>query len=285
GFADPVRADRPAGGGRPGNGHVNACRFAYGGRCPPCHGRGVQKSNISGPSATEPYIAAEEFVSESYFPSPVDIWAAGIVYYTMTYLAIPWHRAEITDTRFASYLDSRRTAQQFWDRVTAAAAAAETGDAEKLSHSDGSVTGTPTLRCNGRADVDAGRSDDNRSDNPGGADTFRKTTDMGGANVPGTLQEEQVQQQTQQNKQPRLHNFPLAEGLRKPVEVNLGPFMRFSPGAAHIVFRMLEPDPKRRWTAHDIKCDPWFANVECCYECPRNEHHGHKIIHRALNEP
>jgi serine/threonine protein kinase len=38
-----------------------------------------------------PYIAPEEFNGADYDAREVDIWATGVIYYTMMYAALPWY--------------------------------------------------------------------------------------------------------------------------------------------------------------------------------------------------
>ncbi|KAF8940926.1 serine/threonine-protein kinase HAL4/sat4 [Dissophora ornata] len=54
---------------------------------------------------SEPYIAPEEFCQDEYDPRAVDVWACGVIFYTMYYAAMPWSRADRKkDARFARYI-------------------------------------------------------------------------------------------------------------------------------------------------------------------------------------
>ncbi|KAG5462901.1 MAG: hypothetical protein BJ554DRAFT_2945, partial [Olpidium bornovanus] len=227
-----------------------------------------------------PYIAAEEFVSSDYLASPVDIWAAGIVYYTLVYRAIPWHRAETADARFAFYLESRRAAQHSPDQAPVGASPA---DAEGFGAAAAETGAPDAAAANGSSHL--ARSSGAGLAAPGGVDVVQATEGVRAAENRETHQEQELQQQQhhrqqQQQQQQEPPKIPVSEKRGKP---NLELFLRLSQDAARVLFRMLDPDPERRWTAHDIKRDPWFANVECCYECHRNERHGHKCG-RAFNE-
>jgi serine/threonine protein kinase len=46
-----------------------------------------------------PYIAPEEFEGLEYDAREVDIWATGVIYYTMMYSALPWYVLLMKDAR------------------------------------------------------------------------------------------------------------------------------------------------------------------------------------------
>ena len=54
-----------------------------------------------------PYIAPEEFNQEEYDSESVDIWAIGIIYFTMANTSCPWKSAVLTDARYHKYVDSK----------------------------------------------------------------------------------------------------------------------------------------------------------------------------------
>jgi serine/threonine protein kinase len=57
---------------------------------------------------TDPYIAPEEFAIKSeYEPSKVDIWACGIILYTMYKNHVPWHLAKPSDNHYNQYISKR----------------------------------------------------------------------------------------------------------------------------------------------------------------------------------
>lgn len=56
---------------------------------------------------TVPYIAPEEFEQGEYDGREVDIWAAGVIYYTMRYSSLPWLHASMKDPRYKMFIKSR----------------------------------------------------------------------------------------------------------------------------------------------------------------------------------
>jgi serine/threonine protein kinase len=57
---------------------------------------------------TDPYIAPEEFADKSeYEPSKVDIWACGVILYTMYKNHVPWHFAKPSDNHYNQYISKR----------------------------------------------------------------------------------------------------------------------------------------------------------------------------------
>ena len=65
-----------------------------------------------------PYIAPEEFEGGEYDGREVDIWAAGVIYYTMRYSSLPWLHASIKDPRYKVFLKSRLGNFQAIDDLT-----------------------------------------------------------------------------------------------------------------------------------------------------------------------
>ncbi|KAL1919319.1 uncharacterized protein VTP21DRAFT_2012 [Calcarisporiella thermophila] len=60
-----------------------------------------------GVCGSEPYIAPEVFTGEEYDARCLDVWSAGIVYYSMTYRGIPFRCATSEDSNYRAYLESR----------------------------------------------------------------------------------------------------------------------------------------------------------------------------------
>ncbi|TPX32597.1 hypothetical protein SmJEL517_g04330 [Synchytrium microbalum] len=57
---------------------------------------------------SEPYIAPEEWEEGAeYDPCKVDVWAIGIIYYTMIYNSVPWRASKQGDTHYQCYLSRR----------------------------------------------------------------------------------------------------------------------------------------------------------------------------------
>ena len=54
-----------------------------------------------------PYIAPEEFEGGEYDGREVDIWAAGVIYYTMRYSSLPWLHASVKDSRYKAFIQTR----------------------------------------------------------------------------------------------------------------------------------------------------------------------------------
>ncbi|TPX48110.1 hypothetical protein SeMB42_g01663 [Synchytrium endobioticum] len=66
---------------------------------------------VKGLCGSEPYISPEEWVEGAeYDPCKVDVWAIGIIYYTMLYKSVPWRTSKPSDTHYTAYLARRRPA-------------------------------------------------------------------------------------------------------------------------------------------------------------------------------
>lgn len=63
--------------------------------------------NAHGIRGSEPYIAPEEFdeTPTGYDPAKTDIWACGIIFYTILHKSIPWRVAKAADPHYGRYLD------------------------------------------------------------------------------------------------------------------------------------------------------------------------------------
>ncbi|KNC99808.1 HAL protein kinase [Spizellomyces punctatus DAOM BR117] len=57
----------------------------------------------TGVHGSEPYIAPEEWSSVLYDSSKADIWACGIIFYTLLHTSIPWRVAKPPDPHFCKY--------------------------------------------------------------------------------------------------------------------------------------------------------------------------------------
>ncbi|KAI7893943.1 kinase-like domain-containing protein [Mucor mucedo] len=56
---------------------------------------------------TTPYMAPEIFLDGGYWGAPVDVWAAGIIYFCMQFDGVPFGAAVGTDTNYPIYLRKR----------------------------------------------------------------------------------------------------------------------------------------------------------------------------------
>ena len=54
-----------------------------------------------------PYIAPEELEGNDYVGAEVDVWATGVIYYTMTYQSLPWRHAVPSDLYYSKFLATR----------------------------------------------------------------------------------------------------------------------------------------------------------------------------------
>lgn len=53
--------------------------------------------------------------------------------------------------------------------------------------------------------------------------------------------------------------------------------MRLPPALAHLIERVLEPDPMQRITIADLKDDVYFKSIDSCEDCVdrRGKYHNH----------
>ncbi|KAJ3283404.1 serine/threonine-protein kinase HAL4/sat4 [Borealophlyctis nickersoniae] len=63
---------------------------------------------LKGLCGSEPYIAPEEWEGGEYESTKVDVWACGIIYYSMLFRSVPWRVARPSDHYYQEYLKRRR---------------------------------------------------------------------------------------------------------------------------------------------------------------------------------
>jgi hypothetical protein len=66
--------------------------------------------------------------------------------------------------------------------------------------------------------------------------------------------------------------------------VEYEPLCRLQPGVKELMFKILEPDPKKRITVQEIMDDGWFKKVETCHDAkPPSVEHSHFVDNYELN--
>lgn len=60
---------------------------------------------------TTPYMAPEIFLNQGYWAAPVDVWAAGVIYFCMQFDGVPFGVALHTDSNYPIYLRQRGSRQ------------------------------------------------------------------------------------------------------------------------------------------------------------------------------
>jgi serine/threonine protein kinase len=59
---------------------------------------------------SEPYIAPEEWIEDAeYFPTKVDVWATGMIFYVILTKNLIWSVARMDDHNYTKYLQRRET--------------------------------------------------------------------------------------------------------------------------------------------------------------------------------
>jgi protein-serine/threonine kinase len=65
---------------------------------------------VQGLCGSVPYIAPEEWIEKSeYLPTKVDIWASGMIFYTMISKNLLWGCSQESDQKYCTYLKKRET--------------------------------------------------------------------------------------------------------------------------------------------------------------------------------
>ncbi|KXS15774.1 Pkinase-domain-containing protein, partial [Gonapodya prolifera JEL478] len=72
-----------------------------------------------GACGSGPYIAPEEWLMDDdgrpkpYDASKVDVWACGVIYYTLFHNSVPWREAQPSDVHFRAYVTTLRREKPF----------------------------------------------------------------------------------------------------------------------------------------------------------------------------
>lgn len=75
---------------------------------------------IHGIIGSAPYIAPEGWIENNdYLPTKVDIWACGMIFYSMITKALLWSTSQETDPKYSSYLRKRDTGFPAFEMQTA----------------------------------------------------------------------------------------------------------------------------------------------------------------------
>ncbi|KAG0259469.1 serine/threonine-protein kinase HAL4/sat4 [Actinomortierella ambigua] len=218
---------------------------------------------------SEPYIAPEEFYQEEYDPRMVDVWACGIIFYVLYYLAMPWARADRKkDARFARYVSdiftyrrSEPLRRQQYERYMAAQLAYTATTRERQQQQQ--LLGT------------------------GARDTLRRgklsAAPACGDSLPSTFLRGE-----RGNLQPL---FSMED--TSPVYIyNTYAYSRFlgghefidrieAPGCRRVLYAILEPDVRRRLTIEQVLQDEWVQQIRYCTNEPEKQEQQ-CLMHHSL---
>ncbi|KAL1841183.1 hypothetical protein VTJ49DRAFT_7352 [Mycothermus thermophilus] len=178
----------------------------------------------SGIVGSDPYLAPEVYDEKKYDPTAVDIWSLAIIYCCMTLRRFPWKLPRMSDNSFKLFASDPTPGH----------------DPKKLilppSSSSSALNDLPD-RNGTQPSATSNRDDRNKSDKPDPTNGQDSTT--------------QSQSAAASDKK---------EVIRGPWRI-----LRLLPRESrHVISRMLELDPKKRATMHEILDDPWVANTVIC---------------------
>jgi serine/threonine protein kinase len=181
---------------------------------------------ISGIVGSDPYLAPEVYDEKKYDPTAVDIWSLAIIYCCMTLRRFPWKLPRMSDNSFKLFASEPTPGH----------------DPKKLILPPNSSSSALN---------DLGTS--GQSDKPQTPTASTPSTSNPAVN-------------SQDSSQPQPQSSSTSSQPEKK-EVIRGPWriLRLLPRESrHVIWRMLELDPKKRATMHEILDDPWVANTVIC---------------------
>ncbi|KAG7288210.1 hypothetical protein NEMBOFW57_007740 [Staphylotrichum longicolle] len=184
----------------------------------------------SGIVGSDPYLAPEVYDEKKYDPQAVDIWSLAIIYCCMTLRRFPWKLPRLSDNSFKLF----------------AADPLPGHDPKKLllppsrsmsALNDIAARDFDPQSLRHEADRAAHPNDENKPEKP---QTTASTTGHDGTAHPQAAEKKEV--------------------IRGPWRI-----LRLLPRESrHVIGRMLELDPKKRATMHEILDDPWVADTVIC---------------------
>jgi len=180
---------------------------------------------------SDPYLAPEVYESKEYDAEAVDIWSLAIIYCCMSLRRFPWKLPRMTDNSFRLFA-SEPTPGHDPENLVAASRRAIQEPSGKSTSEDESKSHSHHHRSH------------NKKEGSEGAD--------GESSTP--------QSQTQ--------------GSSDKKEVIRGPWriLRLLPRESrHIIWRMLELDPKKRATMGEVLQEPWVADTVICQQLDNGE--------------
>jgi len=247
----------------------------------------------SGLCGSEPYMAPEVHTSKQYHGFPLDVWGCGIVYISLTFPGLLWHKATVGDRRYEAYLASYLEAQDRTAKKIEEAKLQQHLDVHKDSSADARSTTSSTDHDHDH-DRKSVKSEDDALSRVSSSMSFKSPSPAGTPpndyTVPGSPTRSETRPNSSEgiSKTPkRAHSFrnpptikpaanippsPLpiakaasaAKGEVKAASPHYIPFETFVPHQRRLLYRILDPNPATRITAAEILKDPWFKEIQCC---------------------
>ncbi|CAG9936946.1 unnamed protein product [Clonostachys rosea f. rosea IK726] len=224
---------------------------------------------------SDPYLAPEVYESKEYDAPPVDIWSLAIIFCCMTLRRFPWKLPRMTDNSFKLFASEPTPDHDPAALVYKSKRSAELlmmspkpGDHESQhysdqhhhdSHSHHHKRGESTATKAPEPEKVEKTEKPEKTDNAEPAENSEKTEKS--AKPEKT---EKAETSSSQSQQP--------PGEKK--EVIRGPWriLRLLPRESrHIIWRMLEMDPKKRATMDEILAEPWVADTIICQQLDSGE--------------
>lgn len=237
---------------------------------------GGEHKKCHGMCGSEPYMAPEVHSREGtlftnslliaeYDGFPLDVWGCGIVYITLAFGGIMWHKAAKGDRGYDRFIASIRASEAKAAKKEAKLAAEAKDDIndvdEKASISDDAMSRVSSALSfklvspsesppNGFVTLDSVPADEKSQNNtPQRNRSFRSPVGKPVGMVQSPLPISKAAGAVKSEVRATPH-FP--------------PFESFQPGQRRLVFRILDPNPETRITAGEIMKDPWFKEIQCC---------------------
>lgn len=182
---------------------------------------------------SDPYLAPEVYDSKEYDAAAVDIWSLAIIYCCMTLRRFPWKLPRMTDNSFRLFASDPTPGH----------------DPQNLI--------TPSRRTS----EPSGKSPS--EEEPKAQTHHRSHHSRGGS----TATHHEGESQSTQSQSASQGNGEKKEVIRGPWRI-----LRLLPRESrHIMWRMLEVDPRKRATMDEVLEEPWVADTIICQQLDDGE--------------
>lgn len=212
------------------------------------HGVNADHScNCIGIVGSDPYLAPEVYESPKYDPQPADIWSLAVIFACMSLRRFPWKAPRQTDNSYKLF-----SAPPTPGTPPADAAAARRAS-ERQSRSEGQLT--PGTANPHRSSIPSRQQSSDRDDQPHSHHHHHHRQH----NHANHSQEPSERSDSTAATRSRI-DTPGKEVLKGPWRL-----LRLLPRETrNIIGSMLEIDPQRRASLHDMMEDPWVSQTPVC---------------------
>ncbi|OAR02895.1 hypothetical protein LLEC1_05881, partial [Akanthomyces lecanii] len=210
---------------------------------------------------SDPYLAPEVYDQKEYDAAAVDIWSLAIIYCCMSLRRFPWKLPRMTDNSFKLFASEPTPGHDPKKMIVASP-----------STSSANLSALSTREAEQRH---KSQQEKNEKKEDGSTNSSATTGDAKSAELQHEVKHNERpenHEEKQEHKHETKHEAKPHDGEKK--EIIRGPWriLRLLPRySRHIIYRMLELDPKKRAKMEEILEDFWVADTVICQQLENGE--------------